>query len=375
MKKSRFFTEDKTAYAILLFFFIMLSDAFAVLTGFGGAFVTALMLGSDMMFSTYESLVISSLAICGILLTALYAYRTNQPKKLMAIAAANIIMSLLALVINSLYYPLLDMLLNVIHKVTGAQIYSFDILTCFLSELISVPMLTLCLVLLRKLKNRSGEAWEKLPFRRVSLITVNVFVLVTVAGLGICNIPVSEAYNNWGMPDVAEWAKGVIGSAVRGERDEKLFESITGDTDYSQVREMMKDTEAVSVFPSENGKVKMKKITYGTANISEKPYEAYGIFETLRQGEEKEAVLKRMKKFADITAVCVEYGENAVRETYELSAFYDISFLHLIEMEWFDGTVVFENGIMTEGECTRTLETNAESDEVETFEEKYRIGE
>ncbi len=93
----------------------------------------------------------------------------------------------------------------------------------------------------------------------------------------------------------------------------------------------------------------------------------------LKIGDAKDSTLKKMKKVSDIISVSVEYRDDAVTETYYFSAFNDISFLHLIEMASFDGTVVFENGILTDGNYTYTLETNAESDEIEVFEEEYRI--
>ena len=119
----------------------------------------------------------------------------------------------------------------------------------------------------------------------------------------------------------------------------------------------------------------MKKISYGTNYLSEKADESKGVFETFRIGDEKESVLKRMKKVSDITSVSVEYGENTVKETYEFAAFHDIGVLHLVEIIYFNASVVFENGILTDGNYTYTLETNAESDEIEVFEEEYRIGE
>ncbi|MBQ9913309.1 MAG: hypothetical protein IJO73_03670 [Clostridia bacterium] len=428
MKRFRFFSEDKTVYALLLFFIIIFSDVLACAAGFGGAsfMMLALAYGNELdmlMYSTYESLIIGSFALCGILLTALYAYRTNQPKKLKAIAAAHIIMSLLPFAMNSLYFPVPDMLLNVIHKITGWELYFFYYgLTYFLQELVSVPVCIFCFVLLSKMKKKGEEGAESVPFRCTAVITVTAFLLVTVAGLGICNLPVSEAYNTSGTVKVAERMKKVIDGALLKDRAERLFESITGETDFSQadallreagfiphteikeyieeqeqvellidnLDELMKDegtlaytkpddgyisfSKCILLLPDENGKIKKKIITYVT-DLPEKIDEAEESFRELKIGEEKEMVLKKLKKVTDISSYSVEYGEKAVREVYEVSAFNDTSFLHLIETEWFDGRVAFENGILTAGECIRTLDSNAESDEVETFEEKYIIGE
>lgn len=376
MKKSRFFTQDKTGYAFLLFLLIMLSDMFAVLTGFGGAVGLLFVLGSDMpMFSTYESSVISSCAVCGIFLTVLYAYRNNQSKKLRAIAAINIIMSLLTIMMNSIYYPFADMISHTIYRITGIEYFRTSALDHYMSLFVSVPMCIFCFVLLIKLKRGKEEGSDKASFRRTFCVTVTVFASVTAGSLAICNILPSEVYNRSGICYIAKQAEAVIDGDMHESRAEKIFDSITGETDYSQARETVKDNEAVSVFPAESGKVKMKKISYGTNYLSEKADESKGVFETFRIGDEKESVLKRMKKVSDITSVSVEYGENTVKEVYDFNAVNDISFLHLVEIIYFNASVVFENGILKDGNYTYTLETNAESDEIEVFEEEYRIGE
>lgn len=426
MKKSRFFTEDKTAYALLLFFFIMLSDAFAVLTGFGGAVVTELMLGSDMMFSTYESLVISSLAICGILLTALYAYRTNQPKKLRAIAATNIIMSLLTIMMNSIYYPFVDMISHTIYRITGIEYFRTSALDHYMSLFVSVPMCIFCFVLLIKLKRGKEEGSDKASFRRTFCVTVTVFASVTASSLAICNILPSEVYNRSGICYIAKQAEAVIDGDMHESRAENIFDSITGETDFSQADALLREdgfiphTEiknyieeqeqyevlidnfdelmsddgtlvytkpddgyisyyggCILLFPDENGKVKKKSITY-VANLPEKIEKAEESFKELKIGDEKESVLKKMKKLTDITAVSVEYCGNAVRETYIFSAFRDTSFLSSVCMTWFDGTLVFENGVLTDGKYICANENNfdgEDTDDIIHTEEEYRISE
>lgn len=375
MKKSRFFSQDKTSSAVLLFFLIILADLSAAVLGFGGAAVLLFVLGSDMpMLSTYESLIISSCAVCLILLTALYAYRTNQPKKLKAIAAANVIMSLLTIMMNSLYYPFADMISHTIYRITDIEFFRTSDLDEYMSLFVSVPMCILCFVLLFKLKRENKESADKASFRCTARVTVTVFILVTVGGLAVCNILPSEAYNYSGFVYIGKNLAGALHNVGNERLAERTFESINGDTDYLQAKAMLRGSKAVSVFPSENGKVKIKTIKYD-ASSSDKPTEASEIFEVLKIGDDKKSVLKKMKKVSDNTSVSVEYTDNTVRETYEFSAFNDISFLHLIEMEWFDGTVVFENGILKEGNYVYAIETNAETDDVVRTEEKYTIAE
>ncbi len=424
MKKTHFFSQDKTAYAILLFLLIMLSDIMAVILGFGGAVVLLFSLGSDMpVFSSYESLIISAFAICLILLTALYAYRNNHPKKLKAIAAANLIMSLLSIMMNSLYYPFPDMISHTIYRITGIEYFRTSALDHYMSLFVSVPMCILCFILLLKLKRGNEESAGKASFRRTVRVTVTVFALVTVGGLAVCNILPSEAYNHSGIVNMAERAEAVIDGTLQKSRAEKLFDSITGDTEYSQadiilreegfiphtdIEEYIKDKEeleieidnlkellcgqeviaytkphdgyisyynsCIIISPSEDGKVEMKKITYNAAS-SYKSDESKEVFEMLKIGDEKDRTLKKMKKVSDISSYSVEYGENTVKESYEFSAINDVSFLHLVDITYFNAVIVFENSILKDGNYTYATETNADTDDVVCTEKKYTISE
>ncbi len=379
MKKSHFLSQDKTGHAFGLFLLIMLSDIFASATGFGGAWFLVMLFSSDnfmtdFMTYSYDSLIISVSAICLIFLTALHAYRNNQPKKLKAIATANIIMSLLPFVFNSVYYPFPDMLFHVIYRITDIEFFYTSSLSDYFSEFISVPMCVLCFVLLFKQKRRNEEGAEKVSFRRTVRVTVTVFALATAGGLAVCNILPSEAYNHSGIVYMAERAEAVIDGTMRKSRAEKIFDSITGDTEYSQAREMVKDNESVSVFSAESGKVKMKKITYVTAS-SYKTDESKEVFEMLKIGDAKDRTLKKMKKVSDISSYSVEYGENTVKEVYDFTAVNDVSFLHLVDITYFNATVVFENGILKDGNYTYATETNAHTDDVVCTEKKYTISE
>ncbi len=375
MKKTRFFAQDKTAYALLLFFLIILADLSAVFSGFGGAAVVMFALGSDMpMFSSYESLIISACAICLIFLTALYAYRKNQPKKLKAIAAANVIMSLLTIMVNSLYYPFADMISHTIYRITGIEYFRVSDMTHYLSLFVSVPMCILCFILLLKMQEGNEEITQKDSFRRTVRVTATVFVLVSVGGLAVCNTLPSEAYNSSGFMYIGKNLAEAKHKAGDERLAERAFESINGETDYLQAKEMLNQSKTISVFPSENGKVKIKTIKYSSSS-SDNPTEARDIFEALKLDDDKKIVLKKMKKVSDIISTSVEYRDNTVRETYELSSFNDISFLHLIDMTYFDAVLTFENGILKEGNYVYVIETNADTDDVVRTEKKYTITE
>ena len=77
MKKLRFFNEDRAAFAVIIFVAILILDLIASIAGFGGAFFLSIPFEMP-MFSTYESLVLSILAVISVLLLILYSYRKNQ---------------------------------------------------------------------------------------------------------------------------------------------------------------------------------------------------------------------------------------------------------------------------------------------------------
>lgn len=422
MKKSRFFSQDKTSSAVLLFFLIILADLSAAVLGFGGAFFFAF-ITVDFMFSSCESLVVSACAVCFNLLMTLYAYRTIQPKKLKAIGFANLVMSLFPFVINSVYYPFTYLIADALSELAGiSESFNFSDFRLFLSELVSVPLCGLCFILLLKLKKGDGEKHTyKLSFCCLSLITVLFFGFVSFVSLYVCNTPVSEEFNYSASEELVD----LITESFQKDRTVKFFDSITGETDLSQadailredgfiphteIKEYIKDKEKLDIqldnlkgllsddgitvytkpvdghisylndcimlSASENGKVKWKKITYDVFSVEEdKTDKAKETFSVFRIGDDKKSVLKELKKVADISSYSVEYGKNTVKEVYDFNAVNDISFLHLIDITYFDATLIFENGILTDGNYTYTLETNADSDETEAFQEKYTIPE
>ena len=119
----------------------------------------------------------------------------------------------------------------------------------------------------------------------------------------------------------------------------------------------------IVLFPDKNGKVKCKKYIdyYTDKDDSEKAKE---LFETFKLDDDKNSVLKQMKKVADVVSLSVEYGEDAVKEEYSFNAFKDLGFLHLVDNTTFDAVIIFENGMLKGGNYTYTTESNYESDDV-----------
>lgn len=196
MKKIHFCSQDKTCFAVLLFFAILLIDLLASLTGFGGAFFW--MFTFEMiMFSTYEGLIISIFVICSVLLTALYSYKMRHIKKLKALGIVNLILSVAPFVLNSVYYPFSYLVSETFAELTGNEsLLHFSDIKYFLSEFISIPMCILCFALIFRLKReRKEKDGKKIPFYIISLITVASFAIVTMVCYYICNTPVSEWFN------------------------------------------------------------------------------------------------------------------------------------------------------------------------------------
>lgn len=424
MKKMKFFTQDKISYAVLLFIFILIIDLLAAISGFGGALFW-LFDNEMLMYSSYESLILSVCVILFSLLTVIFSYRKNQVKKLKALGAVNLIMSLLPIFLNSVYYPFAYLMVEAFTDLLGVSVeFDFSDVRFYLSELISLPMSIACFALLFKLKRSSEEkSVQRISFGKLSAVTVLLFTLVTLAAYFVCNTPVSEYFNYSALSDL------IVASAEKSS-EEKLFESITGDMDFSNAQELLKKegyiphteleeyaaaeeeeeeeesvrinkdvlneilnseneiaytkpygdyisyNSCIIISPDERSKVKFKKIIHGDLMlISEKDYtaEAREAFEKFVIGDDKNAVLNQMMKFTDVASCSVEYVENTVKETYDLRAYKNMSFLSSIDNVYFNATVVFENDILKDGNYTRVTESNYESDEVIRTESEYKI--
>ncbi len=208
---------------------------------------------------------------------------------------------------------------------------------------------------------------------------------------------------------------------------DRLFDKISDDTDFSYVQEVLKEKGFVShigfekiiedtdnlelqkeqlnelladggtivytkpengfisffnrcivISPSEDGKVKYKRIRNSFLSSGEKEdIEAAKItFEKLTPGYDKNTVIKMMEKVAEVSSRSVEYNKDTVIEKYEFNVFSDISFLSLIHRTYFSSTVIFVNGILSDGNYTCVTDSNSETedtDDVIRTEYKYNI--
>lgn len=199
MNKPRFFNQDKKSYAVILFLSVLFIDLFAAMFAFGGAqFIFHYSTLIDVsMFSTIESLILSTMLICASLLIIVYSYRNAHRNKLIALGCVNLILSLIPFVFNAAYYPFIYLIIEAITDLTNlSDSFHFSDWRLFISEFISVPFCICCFSLLHRLKRLNGARPEtKMSFPMFSLITVSVFALVCVLAYYICNTPVSEDFN------------------------------------------------------------------------------------------------------------------------------------------------------------------------------------
>lgn len=412
MKKTNFFNQDKKIYAFLLFFAVLTVDILAAMLGFGGAqFIFHYSVDID-MFSSIESLIFSALVICFNLLVIIYAYRNNQPNKLKALGFANLIMSVIPFVFNSIYYPFSYLIIEAITDLSNiSDSFHFSDFRFYLAEFVSVPMCICCFALLFRMKQKNKEINKKVSFSKMSLAVVVLFVFISISGLYICNTPVSEEFNYSGLADLTD----IIVLPLKNNQTDKLFDSINGDMDFSQADELLRNNgfiphteieeyvkekedldicldnledilsnvgeivytkpdkgyisynnRCIVLFRTEDGKVKSKKIieAYNHYTKKDDTAKAKELFEAFELNADKKTVLRKMEKVTDVVSLSVEYGENVIKEVYSFYAFKDLSFLHLVDNTYFNADIIFENSILKGGNYTYTTESNYDSDDV-----------
>lgn len=421
--------NDSTSKAVLLLVSSLLVDLSAVILGFGGAAAWSFVLGY-IMHLTFESLLVSACFVCFTCFTIHYAYMRNKPKKLKAIGFANMIMSLLTVFANSVYWPFAFLLTEAFNDLfVGEEGHYFSsAMFSYLSLIISVPVCIFSFALYFKLKKGKAESrCRKISFRKLLGIYVVVFAVVCAAGWYICNTPGSEYFNYSGLGYI-------IGEELleplKSDQTDRLFESITGDTDFTRADELLRGegfiphtemdkhltdeeklnnladelqnyiskregeivytkpiaepggdyisyfNECIILYPSESGKLKYKKIieAYDYYTKKDDADKAVELFEALKLGEDKKAVLKKMKKVSDFSSLSVEYGES-IKETYSFRVVEDLSFLSLVDCRSLGATVTFENGLLQDGSYIYTVESNFETDDVVCDETEYFISE
>lgn len=413
--------NDSTLKAVLLFASSLFIDLVAVLLGFGGA-IAWVFVQRNIMYFSFESLMVSACFVCFTFFTIHYAYMHNQPKKLIATGFANIIMSLLTNFANSAYHPFALLLTEAFNDLLfGEEVDYFG--DSYLSLIISVPVCIFSFALYFKLKKGKAESrCRKISFRKLIGIYALIFAVISTVGWYVCNTPISEYFNYSGVADLVDEQ---LLQPLKSDQTDRLFESITGDTDFTQADELLRDkgfiphteldkhisdeeklnnladelqnyiskregeivytkpvgdyisyfNECIILYPSESGKVRYKKIIeeydyYTKKDDTDKVIE---LFEALKLGEDKKTVIKKMKKASDLASLTVEFGDST-KETYSFRVVEDLSFLHLVDRRSLGGTVTFENDLLQDGSYIYTVESNFETDDV-VCDKEYVISE
>ena len=416
--------NDSTLKAVLLLFLILFFDLLAAISNFGGAQFLLFFDEHISMFSSFESLVISVSVVCFNILLIIYSYRNHRTKKLKALGYANLIMSAIPFIFNSLYYPFSYLVFEAIADLTNtSDFFHFSDFRFYMAEFVSLPMCICCFGLLFRLKKCVKYKRRKnISFFKISFVVISFFLSVSACGLYFCNNPVSEYFNHSGLAYLVE---EYLVEPLKSDSTEKLFDSITGDTDFSQADEMLKkdgfiphtdiekylsDKEdldryefelqyilngteeivytrpdegyisylngCIILYPAETGKIKYKKIIDADDYYTKKDdtAKAKELFEAFRFADDKKTVLSKMKKVTNIVSFSVEYDENIIKEVYCFKAFKDLGFLSLVDQTSFDATLIFENGILKGGNYTYTVESNYDTDDVVCTKDEYAIG-
>lgn len=425
MKVKTINPSNENVYAIITFAFIIIADVLAIFFGFGGSLL-GVFSGDIGMFYSYESLLISSAVICSVCVAVLYAYKNNLRKIIVAIGCANLIISLAPYILNSVYYPFSFMVADILFDISS----SFSDLRFLTGEFISIPLCVICFVLNIKLKrNNETKSVNKKTYKIISVLTVCFFAFVNIFNLFITTSGSSdifnysaigyyfknkkqysnlEIYNSINESTSSEQADALlkeqgffphteIEKYINDKEDLKIQLDtlkeyiITGDeTVYTKPTEdgyVSYYNPCIIISTDQSGTINKKKITFDSSdslrffdlisisdgnNISK----SEEVFQNLKIGQEKESALKQIEKYAVLSSLKTEYDEFYAIETYNFSAYEDISFLGLDDRKYFDGYIVFEDGFIKGGNYICTHEhTSYEEESNDIIEEvtKYTI--
>lgn len=394
---------NENVLAFIAFALILLADVLAIILGFGGSFL-GMFSGDIGMFSSYESLLISSAVICGVYLVVLYAYRNSLRKIILAIGYANLVISLAPYILNSVYFPFSFMITDVLFDISS----SFSDLRFLTGELISVPLCVLCFVMNFKLKRDKERKYiSQKAYVIILVLTVCFFAVINVFNLFITVFGISDEFNY-----------SAIGYYVQHKRQDsnlEIYNSITESTSFEQANALLKeqgffphtqiekyidDKEALKIQldalkeyiitgeeivytkPNDNGyvsyynpciiisadksrTVKKKKITFDTSESFEifdiisigdgnDIDKAEEVFQNFKTGQDKEATIMQIEKYALLCSIETEYEQFSAAETYSFTSYEDESFLSLYDVKYFDGYIVFEDGFIKGGNYTCT---------------------
>ena len=395
--------REKKIYSRITFFAIILVDIFTAILGFGISLVSWFFDG--VMLSSVESLVISSVFLCAVLLIVIYAYKEKHTAMLKAVGLAHIFLSV-PMLSGSIYLPV------VIHILQLGLYDNYSLLGIFSPLLITVPIAIFSLIASSKKRasKRNSRISEKyFVFASAFIIIITLF-LCSSAILSI-SIPIENEYLDFDysliqehtdskkeVSEITELYDSITKNTTYNEADRILYEAgfiphteldtvITDEGKLLNIYDSIKnylsdnlDNETVYLKLFESGYVSAYEPSFVISKTDDKPIdykkvyfferslqidiitffkqillnieytqEAREVFESFCLDDSKDIVLKRIRRICTVNSLKTEYTEKGVVETYTLDTLDRTGAIFDEVSSSFEGTLVFRNNCLIDG--------------------------
>lgn len=399
--------REKGIYSVLTFLAIHFIDIIAVILGFGGSFISILEGDKGMIYS-FESLILSSCFVCGMIILIMYSYKEKKKKMLLTIAISNLFLSITPFFFNSIYFPLAEAILHIPFNNSN---FSSDLLF-FSADFISIPLCIISFVLFAVVKTNKDNLQEtsrrKKSYKILSAVTVCLVASFIAVVAYMVENNTYEYYNysvfgyyfseNKDKKEYTELYNRINQNMSFDEADKILRDA--GYIPHTEFGTVIKDKEELEyeleylqnniienpdvdvvyikptkfgdlyafhtsiIIPKEDGKaipwkklngeiyLRNKLLSYLTIFNDEKVYGARTDFESLRFGYSKQKVLELISKNCNIESLKTEYNNDSVKETYCISCHEDNSDLFDYDHSYFYATIVFNNDSLVSGKYT-----------------------
>ena len=416
--------REKGAYAVMTFLAVHIMDIIAVALGIGGSFLS--MEGDSGMSFSFESLILSLIFVCAIILLIIYAYTEKKKKILLAIAISNLIFSVTPFFFNSIYYPFAYTVLDILFNIDEALI---DV-RLFVSEFISVPLCIIGFVLYSVVKTKKDNLQKTNRQEKCRKIFSTITVCLTASLIGLVAVfAQSGSYDFYNYSVIADY----ISERKYEKECIELYNSINKDTSFKQADKILRDagyiphTEINTVIDDKeeleyiteslkeeimedpdidvvyiksepygdiyihgtsiiipktddktiprkkfNGEISLKNefLYYITVLNEGQIYKARRDFETLKFGDSKQKVLELVGKNSSVESLKTEYNNNSVTETYYISCHEDNGDLFYYDNSDFYATLVFNNDSLVSGKYTYNRYYEEYDEEIESNVDK-----
>ena len=416
--------REKKIYSRIAFAVIICADLFAAVTGIGASIVSIYF--KELLWLTYESLILSNIFLFCVAVTILYAYKEKHPSMLRAVGFAHLLMTV-PFVSGSVYYPAGVRIVEFISSELSTEPQKM----AFIPTAISLTVFLVCIVLasrVKKKENRPALSGKGFCFGIVSFLCISVLSCSNITLVESMNAPnfcdselvgiiesrnsikeLDRLYATINEKSTFEEADRILREAgyiphtelhtvIKDEEELNYIllaiEEIYGvDTDKETV--YVKNDRYASIYSdasfiiphSEEVSLNYKKMYYGThksqldisfyieyflfnVNLVEK---AADDFEKLHIGYNEESTLETVKKTCKIQSVMTIYTEKDEIRTYTFKADESDFDNHY----YFEGTLSFDNnGKLITGSYQRYYYDTHDADRDEVYiegTEEYTI--